>query len=108
MEKVFALFFCPFLICRLLSFSYLPRAFLRATTVSRKEKGERGEKLTNPFVIPEQNVGLEVIHCEGVGVEGLRREGVSAAEGGGTLEGSWEGGVPATLAWRGGFLSCHP
>ena len=49
-------------------------------------------------MILEQNVGLEVIHCEGVDVQGLHHEGVSAAEGGGTLEGSHEGGVPATLA----------
>jgi hypothetical protein len=41
---------------------------------------------------------LEVIHCEGVGVEGLHHEGVSAAEGGGALEGSQEGGVSATSA----------
>ena len=47
---------------------------------------------------PERNVGLEVIHCEGVGAEGLRREGVSTNEGGGALEGSREGGVPATSA----------
>ena len=59
--------------------------------VSRKEKGrERGrrEKLTNPFAILEQNVGLEVIHREEVGAGGLRQEGVSAAAGGGALEGS--------------------
>ena len=46
------------------------------------------KKLTNPFVNLERDVGLEVIHCEGVGAEGLRREGVSATEGGGALEGS--------------------
>ena len=40
-EKVFALFFRLFLICRLLSFSFLPRAFLRAMVVSRKERGEK-------------------------------------------------------------------
>ena len=69
--------------------------------VSRKEKGEsEGEekKLTNPFAIPERNVGLEVVHHEGVDVEGLRREGVPTAEGGGALEGSREGGVPVTSA----------
>jgi len=42
-EKVFTLFFRLFLICHLLSFSFLPRAFLRAVVVSRKEKGEKGE-----------------------------------------------------------------
>ena len=47
----------------------------------------------------ERNVGLEVVHYEGVGVEGLRHEGVSTAEGGGAPEGSREGGVSATLAW---------
>ena len=70
--------------------------------VSRKERGEsEGEekkKLTNPFAISEQNVGLEVVHCEGVDVEGLHREGVSATERGGALEGSREGGVPTTSA----------
>ena len=58
--------------------------------VSRKERGEsEGEekkKLTNPFVILERNVGLEVVHREGVGVEGLRCEGVPATERGGALE----------------------
>ena len=49
-------------------------------------------------MISERNVGLEVVHHEGVGVEGLRWEGAPAAEGGGALEGSREGGVPATLA----------
>ena len=39
---------------------------------------------------PERNVGLEVIHYEGVGVEGFCREGISIAEGGGALEGSQE------------------
>ena len=47
---------------------------------------------------PEQNIRLEVIHSEGVGAGGLRREGVSAAEGGGALEGSQDGGFPATSA----------
>ena len=47
---------------------------------------------------PEQDVGLEVIHYEGVGVEGLRCDRVSAAEGGGALEGSREGGVSTTSA----------
>ena len=56
----------------------------------------------------EQNVRLEVIHCEGVGARGLRREGVPTAEGGGALEGSQEGGFPTTLAWRAGFLPCLP
>ena len=68
--------------------------------VSRKEKGEsEGEekKLTNPFAIPERYVRLEVVHCEGVSVEGLCCEGVSATKGGGALEGSREGGVFATL-----------
>ena len=46
----------------------------------------------------ERNVGLEVIYCEGVGAEGLRHEGVSAAEGGGALEDSREGGVSANSA----------
>ena len=53
---------------------------------------------------PEQNVRLEVIRCEGVGAGGLRREGVSTAEGGGALEGSREGGFPATSGQRGCFL----
>ena len=72
---------------------------MRAAAVPRKEKEEsEGEKkLTNPSMNPERDFRLEVIHCEGVGVEGLCREGVSAAEGGGALEGSWEG-VPATSA----------
>ena len=56
-EKVFALFFRLFLICRLLFSSFSSRVFLRAATVSRKERGEsEGEekkKLTNPFVISE-------------------------------------------------------
>ena len=42
----------------------------------------------NLFAILEQDVRLEVIHYEGVDVEGLRHEGVSAVEGGGALEGS--------------------
>ena len=58
---------------------------------------ERG-KLTNPFMNLERNVRLEVIHCEGVGVEGLFHEGVSATKGGGALEGSREGGVSTTSA----------
>ena len=49
-------------------------------------------------MILEQNVGLEVVHYEGVGVEGLCREWVSAAKGGDALEGSREGGVSTTLA----------
>ena len=44
----------------------------------------------------ERNVGLEVIRCEGASAGGLCREGVSVTEGGGTLEGSQEGGFPAT------------
>ena len=36
---------------------------------------------------PERNVGLEVIHHEGVCAGGLPREGVGFAEGGGALEG---------------------
>ena len=43
-------------------------------------------------MISKQNVRLEVIHGEGVGVKGLRYEGVSGAEGGGALEGSFTGG----------------
>ena len=71
--------------------SHLPscQECLRVTAVPRKEKGESEgeEKLTNSFTNLERDVGLEVIHYEGVNVEGLRREGVSAAEGGGALEG---------------------
>ena len=47
-EKVFAQFLHLFPICRLLSFSFLLRASLRATTVPRKEKGEsEGEEKTH-------------------------------------------------------------
>ena len=56
----------------------------------------------------ERDVRLEVIHYEGVGAGGLRREGVSAAKGGGALEGSWEGGLPATSGQRGCFLPRLP
>jgi len=99
-EKVFALFFRLFPICRLLSFSFLSRASLRATAVPRKEMGESEgeEKLTNPFTNQKRDVGLEVIHCEGVDVEDLRHEGVSTTKGGGALEDSREGGVSATSA----------
>ena len=76
--------------------------FLRAAVVSRRERGESEERRTHQTLV--RNVGLEVIHCEGVSVEGLCREGVSAAEGGGALEGSREGGFPTTSARRGGFL----
>ena len=58
--------------------------------VSRKERGESegGEKkLTDPFEIRSENVRLEVVQREEVGAEGLRQEGVSAAAGGGALEG---------------------
>ena len=106
-EKVFTLFFRLFLICRLLSFSFLSRAFVRATVVPRKEKGEsEGEEKTHKSFHELKDVGLEVIHYEGVSVEGLRREGVSTAEGGGALVGSRGGGVPVTSARQGGFLSC--
>ena len=69
--------------------------------VPRREKGRPRErrKLTDPFANPERNVGLEVIRREGVGVGCLHREGVSAAEVGGALEGSWEAGFPATSGW---------
>ena len=85
---------------------HLPPSFLFLLTGSvpksnRKERGEsegEEEELTDPSMILEQNVGLEVVHREGVGVEGLCCEGVPATEGGGALEGSQEGGVPATLA----------
>ena len=51
-EKVFALFFHLFLICRRLSLSFLPRAFLRATVVSRKEKGEsEGEEKNSSILL---------------------------------------------------------
>ena len=69
--------------------------------VSRKERGESegGEKkLTDPFAIYSENVGLEVVQREEVSAGGLRREGVSTVEWGGALEGSWEGGFPATSA----------
>jgi len=68
--------------------------------VLRREKGRVRErrKLIDPFMNPKLNVELEVIHREGVGGGCLRQEGVSAAEGGGTLEGSQEGGFPATSA----------
>ena len=41
-----------------------------------------------PFTNLEQNIGLEVIHHEGVGAGCLRQEGVSAAVGRGAQEGS--------------------
>ena len=100
-----------FLLCRHLPFSFLPWAFLRAVVVSRKERGESegGEKkLTDPFAIRSKNVELEVIQREEVGAGCLRQEGVSAAVGGGTLEGPWEGGVPATSSRRGGFFPYLP
>ena len=105
-EKVFAPFFCLFLICRLLPFSSLPRAFLRATVISRKEKREKekgeseGEERTHEsFCDLKRDVGLEAVRCEGVDVEGLRHEGVSVAKGDGAPEGSQEGRVSTTLAW---------
>jgi len=105
-EKVFALFFCLFLICRILSFSFLSRAFLRAAAVSRKEKREKekgeseGEERTHKsFCDLKRDVGLEAVRCEGVDVEGLRHEGVSVAKGDGAPEGSQEGRVSTTLAW---------
>ena len=64
--------------------------------VSRRERGESEKRRTHQS--SECNVGLEVIHHEGVGVEVLRREGVPATEGGGALEGSQEGGVLVALA----------
>ena len=48
------------------------------------------------FAIWSEDVGLEVIHYEEVGAGGLRPERVSAAAGGGALEGPQKGGVPAT------------
>ena len=72
------------------------------------ERAREKKKLTNHFVIPERNVGLKVIHYEGIGAEVLRREGVSAAEGRGALEGSWEGGFTATSDRRGCFLPHLP
>ena len=68
--------------------------------VSRKE-GERAREKRGthrPFFDPEQNVGLEDVQHEEVGAGGFRREMVFATVGGGALEGSQEGGVPATLA----------
>jgi len=65
--------------------------FLRAAVVSRKERGKgegEEEKLTNLFMIPKHNVGLEVVQREGVSVEVLHHEGISSTEGGGALEGS--------------------
>ena len=58
--------------------------------VPRREKGRARDrrKLTDPFVNLEQNVELEVVCREGVGASCLHGEGVSAAEGDGTLEGS--------------------
>ena len=66
--------------------------------VSRKEGGEsEGEERNSPILRdPERNVGLAVVHHEEVDAGGFHREGVSTAAGGGTLEGPWEGGVPAT------------
>ena len=58
----------------------------------------------DPFTNLEQNVELEVIYHEGVGAGCLRREEVSATEGGDALEGSWAGGFPTTLGRRGCFL----
>ena len=49
----------------------------------------------------ERNVELEVIHCERVGASRLRQKGGAAAEGGGTLEGSYGGGFPMTSGQRG-------
>ena len=69
--------------------------------VSRKERGEsKGgeEELIDLSMILEQNVRLEVVHREGVSVEGLCCEGISATEGGRGLEDSQAGGVPATSA----------
>ena len=73
-----------------------------------ESEGEEEEELTDPSTILERNVELEVIHREGVGVEGLCCEGISAVEGGGALEGSRMGGVPTTSARRGGFLPRLP
>ena len=46
-KRVSAPFFCLFLICRHLSSSFLPSAFLRATVVSRKERGESEKRRTH-------------------------------------------------------------
>ena len=46
------MFFHLFLLYRLLSFSFLPRAFLRAVVVSRKEKGEsEGEEKNSQIIL---------------------------------------------------------
>ena len=51
-DKGFALFFHLFLISCLLPFSFLPRAFLRAAVVSRKEKGESvGEEKNSQILL---------------------------------------------------------
>ena len=50
-EKAFAMFFRLFLTHRHISSSFLPRAFLRATAVSRKEKGESEEKEKNSQIL---------------------------------------------------------
>ena len=68
--------------------------------VPRREKGRARErrKLIDPFVNLKRNVKLEVIHHEGVGAGCLRREGVSATNGGGALEGSWGEDFPQPQA----------
>jgi len=62
----------------------------------KKGESEGEEKLIDLFVNLERNVELEVILCERVGAGRLRREGGATAKGGGTLEGSYGGGLPAT------------
>ena len=74
--------------------------FLRAATVSRKEKGEsEGEEknLLILFAIRSEDVGLEVIHREEVGSGGLRPEGVSATTGGSPKRRSSHNLVPTRL-----------
>ena len=55
------------------------------------------ERRNSPILL--QDIGLEVVQREEVSAGGFRHEGVSAAVGGGALEGPQEGGVPATSAW---------
>ena len=57
---------------------------------------------------PERNVKLETIHCGRVGAGYLRWEGAAPTEGGGTLEGSYGGGFPATSGQRGCLLPRLP
>ena len=64
------------------------------------------ERRNSPILL--QDVGLEVVQREEVGAGGFCREGVSAAAGGGALEGPQKGGVPATSFQRGGFIPYLP